>query len=162
MPRRRLLCECLNLLCYNNKAMESTHRTPQHTSYRRHQRQRTWQIIVPIVSACLLLVAVTYLISVATFRDNADVARWAEISTMWLSIPVAIMGFVMLIVVAALAYLVGRLAGFIPPYTLKAQLFAYKVEAGAHRVSEIGHEPKRIIPELGRLIRAGLRRVRRR
>src|SRR5512141_1281640 len=129
--------------------MGSTLRTRQHASYRRHQRQRAWQIIVPIVFACLLLVGVTYLISLATFRDNADVARWAEISTMWLSIPVAVMGFIMLVVVAALAYLIGRLAGFIPPYTLKAQLFAYKVEAGAHRAGEIGHNPRRIIPELG-------------
>src|SRR5512142_109182 len=94
---------------------------PQHASYRQHRSQMAWQIILPVVLAGLILIAATYFIVVGTFRDNGDVGRWADISTMWLTIPVIIEGVVWLAIFIGLAWVIGNAAGFIPPYSFKAQ-----------------------------------------
>src|SRR5512140_1430038 len=113
--------------------MNVTQRRPQHPSYLKHRRQTAWQILVPMIVAGLVLVAAIYLLVAGTFQGNGDVDRWAAISTIWLTIPVMIGALVMLAVVIGMAYLIGRLAGFIPPYTLQAQLFTAKMTAAARR-----------------------------
>jgi hypothetical protein len=133
---------------------------PTHPSYRLHRSQMAWQVIVPVVLAGLILIAVTVLVAVATFRDNGDVDRWAAISTIWLVLPVMFGALIMLVVLAALAYVIGLAAGFIPPYTYKAQVFMSQVEAGAKRGAEYAHSPRTLVPEIGHLIRTGFRRLR--
>ena len=140
--------------------MAATHRTPQHPSYRRHRRQVAWQILVPIILAGLLLIVAAYLVWVGTFQGNGDVATWAAISTIWLTLPVMFGALVLLVLFGGLAYLLGRAAGFIPPYTLQAQLFTSRMVAAAHRVEQVGHRPTLIFGEIGRLIRSAVRKVR--
>ncbi len=140
--------------------MSSSPSRPRHPSYLAHRRQVAWQVIVPVVLAFLLLIAAAVLVSLATFRGGGDSARWAEISTMWLTIPVMIAALVMLAVTIAVAYLLGRLAGLIPRYTYPVQKFAGEMQAGAKKVEKIGHKPALIFPELGRLIRIAFNRIR--
>lgn len=140
--------------------MDSTHRRPQHPSYRRHRRQVAWQIVVPIILAGLLLIVAAYLVWVGTFQGNGDVPAWAAISTIWLTLPVIFGALALLVVFAGLAYLLGRAIDFIPPYTLQAQLFTSKMVAAAHRVEQVGHRPVLIFGHIGRLIRNTIRRVR--
>src|SRR5512140_194589 len=102
--------------------MDSKPRRPQHASYRRHRSQVAWQIILPIIVAGLLLIVATYFIAVATFRGNGDVGRWAAISTIWLTIPVIIGSLVWLALFIGLTWVIGKAAGFLPPYTQKAQV----------------------------------------
>ncbi len=140
--------------------MNAPHRRPQHPSYRKHRRQVAWQILLPVLLAGVLLVVAAILVSLGTFRANGDVGRWAAISTMWLSLPVMIGALVMLVLFVGLAYLLARAAGFIPPYTLQAQLFTAKMAAAARRADQFGHRPALIIPEIGRLIKKGFRKIR--
>ncbi|HEX7262325.1 MAG TPA: hypothetical protein VF258_10960, partial [Luteolibacter sp.] len=69
---------------------------PVHESYRRHRKQRTSQIILPMVLVAILFLGMIVLVNIATFRDNGDVGRWAAISTIWIVIPVCIAGFIFL------------------------------------------------------------------
>lgn len=140
--------------------MNATHRSPQHPSYRRHRRQVTWQILLPVVLAGLLLLAAVYLVVVGTFQGNGDVARWAAISTIWLTLPVMLGALLTLMLFIGLTYLLGRVAGFIPPYTLQAQLFTSKMVAAAHRMEQIGYRPTLIFGEIGNLIRKAFRKIR--
>jgi hypothetical protein len=140
--------------------MNATHRQPQHASYRRHRSQVAWQILLPVILAGLLLIVAAYLIWVGTFQRGGDVDRWAAISTIWLTLPVMLGALVMLALLIGLAYLVGRASGFIPPYTLQAQLFTSKIVTAAHRVEQIGYRPTLIFGELGRLLRTAFRRMR--
>lgn len=140
--------------------MDSQHRRPQHASYRLHRRQAAWQIILPVVVAGLILIAGTYFIIVGTFRYNGEVDRWAAISTMWLTIPVMIGGLIALAVLIGLAWAVGKAAGFIPPYTHKAQVFVDEVEARVKQGAQYAYRPSRIIPQIGHLIRNGIRKIR--
>jgi len=86
------------------------------------------QILLPILLTVLVFIAVIVITSLATFRDNGDVARWAAISTIWLVLPIMIAGLVFLIILLALIYLLARLIGLIPPYSNQAQRFVYQVE----------------------------------
>ncbi len=140
--------------------MDAQHRRPQHASYRLHRRQTAWQIIVPVILAAVVIIAATVLISLATFRDNGDVERWAAISTMWLTIPVMVGGLVVLAVTIGLAWAIGKAAAFIPPYTYKAQEFVSQVEARVQQGVEYAYRPKRIFPAIFRMIRGRFRRLR--
>ena len=140
--------------------MDSKPSKPHHPSYRLHRRQAAWQIILPIVLAGLVLLVATYFIVVGTFRGNGDVNRWAAISTIWLTIPVLVAGLVALVLLIAVAWAVGKGAGFIPPYSYKAQLFVSEVEARVKQGAVYAHRPMRIIPQIWQLIRNGFRRMR--
>jgi hypothetical protein len=138
--------------------MKSTPRPPQHSSYRIHRSQVAWQIILPIVLAGLVVIGVVILVGLSTFKGNGDVGRWAAISTIWLVLPVMIAGLLVLVALVGVAYLLGRLAGLVPPYTRQAQLFAFRVEAGAKRVDYVGHRPSLIFGEIGSLIKTALKK----
>jgi hypothetical protein len=100
---------------------------PVHESYRRHRKQLTSQIILPVVIAGLLFIAMIVLVNIATFRENGDVARWAAISTMLIVIPIIIASLIFLAVLIGLIYLLGRLLNITPIYTGKAQDFVHKL-----------------------------------
>ena len=61
--------------------MKAVFPEPVHESYKRHRKQRTAQIILPIIVAAILFLAVVVLVNLATFGNNGDVGRWAAIST---------------------------------------------------------------------------------
>ena len=83
--------------------MKSKLLLPQdHPSYQLHRKQLWTQILLPILLTVLVFIAVIVLTSVATFRNNGDVARWAAISTIWLVLPVLIVGLLFLIILLAI------------------------------------------------------------
>lgn len=140
--------------------MESRHPRPTHASYRVHRRQVTWQILVPVIVASLLLIGAAVLVSLAAARGPGDVGRWAAISTIWLLIPVLVAGLVLLVILAALAYATGLATEFIPPYSRQAQRFVSQVQAGVQRGAALVYRPKLILPLLNQLTRKGLRQIR--
>lgn len=99
------------------------------------------QILLPVVLAALLFIAAIVLVNIATFRDSGDVGRWAAISTMWIAIPVCIMGLVFLALLGGLVYLMGRLLGIAPRYTGKAQDFVHKLAIRIRRAADVTVKP---------------------
>lgn len=114
---------------------------PVHESYNRHRKQRTTQIILPVVLAVLLCIGMVVLISIATFSWNGDVGRWAAISTIWISVPVCLMGFVFLALTGGMVYLMGRLLGVAPRYTGRAQNFVHKLAIRIRRAADMAAKP---------------------
>ena len=106
---------------------------PIHESYLKHRKQLTWQIILPMVLTSILLIALIVLINIATFRDNGDVARWAEISTIWIVIPIMVGMLILLALLGGIIYLLAKLLDITPRYTGQAQDFVYKVAAAIKR-----------------------------
>ena len=94
---------------------------PEHYSYQLHRKQRTTQIILPMVICMLVLIGVIVLISLATFNSNGDVGRWAAISTIWIVIPILLAGLIVLAILVGLIYLMARALGALPHYTSIAQ-----------------------------------------
>ena len=112
-----------------------------HPSYQLHRKQMWTQILLPILLAVLVFIAVIVLTSVATFRNNGDVGRWAAISTIWLVLPVLIVGLLFLIILLAIVYLLARLISVIPPYSYQAQRFVYRIEGYVKRGTEMIVKP---------------------
>lgn len=131
---------------------------PVHESYKRHRKQRTAQIILPVVLAAILFVALVVLINIATFGYNGDVARWAAISTIWISIPVCIMGFVFLALLFGMVYLMGRLLGVTPTYTNKAQIFVHMLAVRIRSAADAVAKPVINLDSYGAMIKALLGR----
>ena len=131
---------------------------PVHESYRRHRKQRTSQIVLPIILAAILFIALVILVIIATANGTGDVGRWAAISTMWIAIPTCIMGFVLLALLGGMVYLMGRLLGIAPTYTGKAQDFVHKLAIRIRRAADMTVKPVFSVNGFGATIKAILGR----
>ena len=138
--------------------MKTVFPEPVHESYRRHRKQRTSQILLPIILAAILFIGMVVLVNIATFRDNGDVGRWAAISTIWIAIPVCISAFVFLAVIGGLVYLMGRLLSITPTYTGKAQDFVHKLAIRIRRAADMVVKPVFSVNGVGATIKALLGR----
>ncbi len=98
---------------------------PEHLSYLKHQKQRMTHIILPVAISAVLMLALVVLICLSTFNSGGDVARWAEISTIWIVIPIMFGGLIVFALLAALIYGMARLLQFLPHYTGIAQDYVY-------------------------------------
>jgi len=130
------------------------HSLINHTSYQLHRKQMWTQILLPILVAVLVFIAVIIITSMATFRGNGDVYRWAAISTIWLVLPVIFGGLVFLILLIALIYLMARLTALIPPYSFQAQQIVHRVEEGIERTAQMVRKPKLAFNEFVKLFKA--------
>lgn len=131
---------------------------PVHESYKRHRKEIVWQIILPVVLTAILFIALIVLVNIATFRDNGDVARWAAVATIWISIPIMIVALLLLAILVGIVYLLIRLLQIAPIYTGKAQDFAYKIAGYARRAADIAVKPVFFLDEVGATIKAFLGR----
>jgi len=131
---------------------------PVHESYKKHRKEIVWQIILPVVLTSILFIALIVLVNIATFRDNGDVARWAAVSTIWISIPIMIVALLLLAILVGIVYLLIRLLQITPIYTGKAQDFAYKIAGYARRAADIAVKPVFFLDEVGATIKALLGR----
>jgi len=114
---------------------------PEHYSYQQHRKQRNIQIILPVVISILLLIGVVVLISLATFNASGEVERWAAISTIWIVIPIMVVGILILIVLGGLIYLMIRVLHIIPPYTAIAQDYVYRAQGYIIRAADMVAKP---------------------
>ena len=126
---------------------------PVHESYRRYRKQRTTQIILPIILGALLFLALVVLVIMGT-ANGGDVGRWAAISTIWISIPVCLMGLVFLALTGGMVYLMGRLLAIAPTYTGKAQDFVHKLEIRIRRFADTTVKPVFAVNGFGATIKA--------
>jgi len=121
--------------------MKATLPHPEHESYLKHRRQVTRQVILPVALSALAMIALIVLISVATFRDNGEVGRWAAISTIWIVIPIIATGLIGLLVLIGLIYLMARLLGILPTYTGLAQDYVHLGAGYIKRFTEAAVKP---------------------
>ncbi len=135
-------------------------RPEDHPSFQLHRKQLWTQILLPLLIAVLIFIAVIVFTSIATFRDNGDVSRWAAISEIWLVLPVLAAGLILLLILIGLIYLVSYITPIIPPYTYLAQRFMYRVDGYVKRFAEMTRKPVLILQELSTLIRNYLAQVR--
>jgi hypothetical protein len=119
---------------------------PQHRTYRAHRKQAAWQIFLPVAVAGLCMVGAFVLLYFGVTRGSSDLSKWAEISTIWLTIPVGIGALIMLAVLSAVVYGLGRALGIIPRYTVIGQKYAWDVADGAKEVDRVSRRPRLAIP----------------
>ena len=75
--------------------------------------------------SAVVFLGITILVCVAALNSNGDIARWAEISTIWLTIPMIITGLIVLAILIGLIYLMVQALANLPYYTSLAQDYIY-------------------------------------
>jgi len=122
--------------------MKITLPTPEHRSYKIHRSQFVTQILLPILTAFVLVGFLAYLIVDVTIVNNSgDLSRWAAISTLWIALPVMIIGIFLLLVLFGIIYLLVLLLQTAPVYTKKIQDVAYRGRSYAIRGADMVVKP---------------------
>lgn len=102
-------------------------------SLRIYRRQRFWQIILPIVVVSFLLVVAGGI----TISLDGELNRlWADISIIWLVIPLLFTALFLLILLVGMIYLLFKLTNVLPRYTRKAQHIFIRIEQETCRGSD--------------------------
>lgn len=96
-------------------AREAAEKTA-YESYFTHRKQMIRQIVLPVMVTVILVIALIFLVNVATFTYGGDVARWAAISTMWIMAALMIGLLLFLLLVGRLIYLLAKLLNRKPRY----------------------------------------------
>src|SRR6266508_4102800 len=122
---------------------------PVHESYLKHRRDLAWKIIFPVVLSAVLCIGLIVLINLATFRGGGDVARWADVSTMWIAVPIMFEMLIFLAVLVGIIYLLAKLLNIAPKYTSMLQDFFYKLEGYAKRVADGAAKPFIFLDSIG-------------
>jgi hypothetical protein len=138
--------------------MKAVRPEPVHESYLKHRKQRTVQVILPVVLAAIVFFSLIVTVLVAITRGNADVGRMAAISTMWIAIPTCIIGLVFLALVVGMSYLMVQLLGIAPTYTGRAQEIVHKLAIRIRRAADMSVRPIIALNGYGATIKALLGR----
>ncbi len=98
---------------------------PERESTLKHRRDLNRQIILPIVLATLAAVGLAILSGLAATTNSSSVSLWADISLIWLIIPMMFMALVIMALAIALVYGLNRLLKVTPHYTGLAQYYTF-------------------------------------
>ncbi len=103
-----------------------------------HKRQFVWQILIPVIVLALLVI--TAAVFLAT--GGVSVTRpWADVSLMWMIMPMLFLAFFLLVVVGFMIYGVAKLLKITPIYSTKVQQTLYVVRDGARKVTDGSVKP---------------------
>lgn len=94
----------------------------------KHRREVLWQITVPLLVVVLLLLGLVGLVVWSGIQANPEVGRWANISIVWLVVPVIIISFLFLLILAAITFGVIKLIQIIPGYAHIVQDFFLRIQ----------------------------------
>jgi hypothetical protein len=115
----------------NEEMPITTEKSRLSPSIHRHHRDRTWQILFPIIVGFLLIIAagVFVILTASGTSTGASVSQWADISSIWLILPVIMFTLFGTMVLAALIFLMAKLLNILPFYTDLVQQYAGLITA---------------------------------
>lgn len=107
-------------------------------TYQRHRREMFWQITLPVIVTCLvLLVLAVFAAGLSTERAS----RWADISLIWMIVPALLFSLLTMIFLAAGVYLTIRLLHILPFYFYKGHNWFLLVNLRVGRIGDRLAEP---------------------
>lgn len=111
-------------------------RNPETTA--RFRKEVLWQITVPFILGVLIVVGGAVLLG---YLGVGDTAVWSDISTMWLLLPVFILGIIPLALSVGLIFLLTRALSILPAYAYQVQLVFARVRDVIRRGADRAVEP---------------------
>ncbi len=100
-----------------------------------------WQVWTPLVAGILIFLALGILSIIGAAQGNAQVERWANISAVWVIIPVLLSSLLIMALVGGLAYGVAVLLKKMPGWLLTAQLFMLRIALVTRRAADKATTP---------------------
>lgn len=104
----------------------------------RHRHETFWQITLPLILACLVLLVLAVL---AAGLSTQDASRWADISLIWMIIPALLFSLLTMIFLAAGVYLTIRLLHILPFYFYRGHNWFLLVNLRVGRIGDRLAEP---------------------
>jgi hypothetical protein len=111
---------------------------PNPTTRARHRKQLLRQITLPLFFGALVVIAVVVWLYVSGI-GNAE--TWAQITTIFLLLPVLVLSLIPLAVAIALIYGVTQILSILPPYAHQAQLAIDRIERQIKSGADISVAP---------------------
>jgi hypothetical protein len=113
--------------------------TQDHKSFHRHQRQKFWQILFPLIliGSIVLALVVMMILSVVGVPLGIDLRQSADVALIWVLIPNILLGFVFAMLLFALVFLIFRLVKFLPRLTSVLQ---DKTSAATSKTGQISNK----------------------
>jgi len=130
-----------------NKTSFSSRQQLAREAYRRDLR---WQIIAPMVVVLLLVIAASVAVALS---PAASASLWADISTIWILIPLMIFAFIALIMLIALIYGMAKLLQITPVYTEKLALLFRLVGLKIEKIADASTKPIFFVNEISASLR---------
>jgi heme/copper-type cytochrome/quinol oxidase subunit 2 len=107
-------------------------------SVRRHQKEALWQITLPLISGVVVLL----LIAVFSARMSLDDTRiWADISIIWLIIPIMVVMLIWLITLAVSIYAVYKVNKMLPAQSCRLLKVLWQIQVRLEKMSDRSVEP---------------------
>ena len=106
-------------------------------TYQRHRHEVLRQITIPLIIAIIVTLVPALFITLG----GSNVRTWADISIIWMSIPVLFFTLIALAITGGSAFLVIKLIQVLPPYTKMVQDFFIKANMRIRQASNIAVEP---------------------
>lgn len=110
----------------------------ERASIQDHKQQRFWQIILPIVLFSALIAVAGGL---TVFAGAESDRLWADISIIWLLLPVLVISLILLALLAGSVYLMARLLAVTPNFTRKVQNLFHRIEKGTRKAADSAVKP---------------------
>lgn len=110
-------------------------------TYAAHKRETFRQITLPTVIGLIVIIALSVAVIYAGFSGNAQVSRWADISLMWVLLPIIMFSLLFLALLVGLTYGVTKLLYVIPTYSYRLQLFIRNAQTRINTATDLAVEP---------------------
>jgi hypothetical protein len=110
-------------------------------THQKHRQEVLRQITLPLLLGLAVLITVAVLVAMAGFQGGEQVSLWADISTVWLILPMLFVAFIFLAITGGLAFLVTLLLRKLPPYARLVQDFFKLVSYRVRQLSNKAVEP---------------------
>lgn len=107
-------------------------------THQRHRREVFWQISLPFIVGCLILLVLAVL---ATRLSAESASTWADISLIYMIIPAMFFSLLAVIILSAGIYLTLRLLRALPFYFFRGQNWFLLVNLQAGRIGDRLVEP---------------------
>lgn len=115
----------------------------------RHRREVWWQIFLPFIIGVILIGG---LVLGITFTGVGDTSVWADVSLIWVIIPLLFMALIPLVILVAIVVGLTWLIQNTPPYAFQVQAAFDTVQTAVRQFTDRATEPVlRFHSELARL-----------
>ncbi|MBM3153481.1 MAG: hypothetical protein FJZ96_14960 [Chloroflexi bacterium] len=125
---------------------------------RRHRKQQFWQILFPLVLFTILILSGGGLVIAA---GRGDARLWADISLIWLILPLLFLSLLLLALLGGLIYLLVCLKNATPRLAGRLQNFFVQVTAGTRRAADAAVKPILWLEQAGAVLETFLASLRR-
>jgi hypothetical protein len=106
-----------------------------------HRRQMLWQVWVPLGITIFLVLACMIWTVFAAVQGSPEIARWGNISAVWVILPWLVVGALIVGIVGGSSYGMFRLLNKMPEWLLIAQLFMVHFALVVRRFADYATKP---------------------